>query len=875
MAEKAARDTEIVTGEMTRTAAPAGRAGRARWLSIRRLVACVLAALGLLVGALFLVTSLQLRGSDFQARAESRRNVSFRLADSMRQSSNDLTRMVRLYVSTGDPRYREYYNEILAIRSGTVARPVGYDSSFWDRVLAEGEGFVRYGPPESLTDQMRAAHFAPEEFEALDTSLRVSNDLALLELEVMDRVGRRIPEGVDDSYLADVRADYQRLVDDHYLAEKGQIMRAIDEFIDLVDRRTLADVKAAQSDNRRLFVVQLAILATIVVVGVVALVVVSRLVLRPLDRLVAATRRFSDGEYEERADLRAASDLERLAAAFNEMASSIQRDVAARERAEHEAVEARQVAEDASQAKSSFVAAMSHEIRTPMIGVTGMLEVLAQSGLTPQQRHMVGTAQSSAASLLQIIGDVLDFSKIEAGKLDIVAAPFAVRPLVEGAAATFVHTASSKGLVLEWSVDHRVAAAHVGDALRIRQIVSNFLSNAVKFTDVGGVEVAVGVSDGTATAQTLEFRVTDTGPGVPPDRQRRLFAEFNQAGTTIRQRASGTGLGLVICRRLAELMGGRVTMESELGRGTTMRFTVPLPTGDPDGVQDDGGVPGPGRFIRRPKPTRADAEAEGSLLLLAEDHPVNRTVLCHQLDLAGFHVDTAPDGATALESFRTGRYGLVLTDLNMPGLDGFELTAAIRAHEAATGARRTPVLALSATVIQGEPERCVAAGMDDFIGKPTTIALLAAKLRQWLPHLAWPTTIDLTGGGEAARDGAAPAAAGQAIDGTVLAELTGGDLSMAAEVLQDFVASSTEDLEVLAAALVSGQLDQARRQAHRIKGAARIVGARLVADLAQEMESLATAPGDAAQLGRLAADLAAAVAAVQGAGAASQPRTPA
>ena len=815
--------------------------------SIRRFLAMLLAALGLLVGALLLLTSLQLRGSNYQARAENRRNESFRLADSMRQSSDDLTLMVRLYVSTGRAVYRQHYNEILAIRAGSAPRPLDYDSSFWDRVLAEGKGFVRYGPPLSLTDQMRAADFTPEEFEALAASLAASNDLAQLELEVMDRVAVRIERGIDGTYLADVYPEYQRLIDDNYLAEKGVIMNAVGDFIDLVDRRTLADVERVRSGNRTLFAAQVGTLGAIVLVGVASLLVLNRVVLRPLDGLIAATRRFADGDYEERADERSVAELRRLAGAFNEMATAIQSDVAARERAERAAVEARQVAEDASRAKSTFLAAMSHEIRTPMIGVTGMLEVLSQSGLQPQQRHMVGVAQSSASSLLQIIGDVLDFSKIEAGKLEIVPTTFAIRPLVEAAAVTFFHTASSKGLLLSWSVDDRLAPAHVGDPLRIRQILSNFLSNAVKFTEVGGIDVVarlVGTSPG---AEKIELCVTDTGPGLSPEQQSRLFEEFNQAGESTRERASGTGLGLVICRRLAELMGGEVSMASVLGQGTVMRFTVVLPVGEAADVDPDLAMAGFRRAASRPKPSRVEAEREGSVVLLAEDHPVNRTVLCHQLDLIGFHVDTAPDGRVALEKFTSGRYGLVLTDLNMPGIDGYGLTAAIRRHEEATGAGRTPILALSANVMQGEPERCTAAGMDDFVAKPTTIPFLGGKLRQWLPHLTWPAAPAPAGSGATGGGGPARVAvdlAERAIDTAVLDGLTGGDPEMAASVLLDFLEATRADIDAAQLARSRGQVDEVRRQAHRIKGAARLVGARRLARLAEELERLAGEPGD-------------------------------
>jgi HAMP domain-containing protein len=292
--------------------------------SIRRRLGALLVTLGVLLAALLVVTTLQLRASGAQTRAENRRNESFRLADSMRQSSNDLTLMVRLYVSTGDPRYRGYYDEILAIRAGTAPQPMHYDSSFWDRVIAEGKGFVEYGAPESLVDQMRAAEFTPDEFDALNASLRASNGLAVLELEVMDRVAPRIAQGVDATYLSDVAPDYQRLVDPAYLGQKGVIMGAIGDFIARVEARTLGDVEQARSTSRTLAVVQLVILGLIVLVGVAAMVRASRVVLRPLAELAAATQRFAAGDYQQRVRVGGGSELEELAAAFNSMAAAVQ-----------------------------------------------------------------------------------------------------------------------------------------------------------------------------------------------------------------------------------------------------------------------------------------------------------------------------------------------------------------------------------------------------------------------------------------------------------------------------------------------------------------------------------------------------------------------
>ena len=809
-------------------------------LSLRRLLAILLGVLGLLVAALFVVTTLQLRGANFQSEAENRRTESFLLADSMRQSSNELTRMVRMYVSTGDPRYRDYYEEILAIRAGTAPRPRQYDSSFWDRVLARGKGFVDYGPPESLRQQMRAADFTPAEFAALDASLRASNDLAQLELDVMNRVEPRIRQGVDSAYFADVYPEYRRLVDDAYLVEKGVIMDAIGRFIALVDERTLSDVEGVRDDNRTLFAVQIAILVLIVVAGIAALVVLSRVALRPLGDLIAATRRIAGGHYGERTDIRAVAELEHVAGAFNEMADAVQSDIAAREQAEHEALTARRAAEHANRAKSTFLAAMSHEIRTPMIGVTGMLEVLAQTELTSQQRKMVATAQSSAQSLLQIIGDILDFSKIEAGKLEIAPTTFALRPLVRTAVETFVHTASAKGLLLTWNADEHLAAAHVGDPLRLRQILSNFLSNAVKFTEVGGIEVAARVLDESTEAQTVEFSVTDTGVGIPLDQQKHLFEDFAQADASTAQRHGGTGLGLVICKRLATLMGGDVTLESAPGTGTTMRLTVPLPLGDPAEVDPSTTLLPSTLPATRPKPSREQAAREGSLLLLAEDHPVNRTVLIQQLDIIGFQADTAEDGQEALEMFDSGRYALVLTDLNMPRVDGYELARAIRRHEREAGAPRTPIIALTANVMQGEPQKCMEAGMDDFAAKPTTIPFLAAKLRRWLPHLDWPAQ---DAGSLEANGAEVPAG----LDSAVLDELTAGDPDLAATVMSDFLEASDADLRAVKDAAAAGDLEQVRRSAHRIKGAGRMVGATELTALAEELETAAAASagGDA------------------------------
>ena len=436
-----------------------------------------------------------------------------------------------------------------------------------------------------------------------------------------------------------------------YLAEKGVIMAAVQRFVSLVDARTLRSVQRAQAENRTLGHIEIAILVVIVLVGIGAIAMLSRVALRPLARLIGATRRIADGDYGERVEVRAVSELEHVARAFNEMADAVQADVAARERAEHDAVAARQVAEHASRAKTTFLAAMSHEIRTPMIGVTGMLEVLGRTELTPGQRQMVSTAESSAASLLQIIGDILDFSKIEADKLELSPTTFSLQAVVHAAVETFVHTASSKGLLLTASIDEHLAPAHVGDPLRLRQVLSNFLSNAIKFTEVGGIEVHVVVLEDGSERQQVEFAVSDTGIGIDPEQQQRLFAEFAQAESTTSRRYGGTGLGLVICQRLIVLMGGEVTMES--ARGPARRCAAgAVAAGDPGELQrtERGSIAG----RRAAHAVARGGRARGQPGPARRGPPGNQIVLARQLETIGFHADTAADGQEAYRAIFRG-----------------------------------------------------------------------------------------------------------------------------------------------------------------------------------------------------------------------------
>jgi signal transduction histidine kinase/DNA-binding response OmpR family regulator len=555
----------------------------------------------------------------------------------------------------------------------------------------------------------------------------------------------------------------------------------------------------------------------------------NRLLARPLTLLEAGITSVREGRLEPIRVSRTGDEVEYLGESFNRMITALaasQEEIRQYQELLEERIRQRTQelekamhgALAASQAKSEFLANISHELRTPMNGLLGMLDLVLDSHVGGEQREQVEIAQRCAYSLLDLLNDILDLSKIEAGRMILEEVPFNLRSVAEDCARAQGAKAQQKGVELRFEYIGDITNA-TGDPLRLRQIVANLLSNAIKFTEKGWVSVRQSVSARADGKLNMVLDVADTGAGIPAEKVPLIFEKFTQADSSISRKYGGTGLGLAITKRLVELQGGQIRVESRVGRGSTFTVEIPFET-----------APAAGLIVepRLEQPTAA-LDAKQARLLLVEDNAVNQRVVLAMLRKKNFAIDVANNGQEALDKLEraTEPYNLILMDVQMPVLDGLETTRAIRRNKSWD---YLPIIAMTAHAMIGDRERCLQAGMNAYVSKPVQQAGLIAVIEQYL----------------ASGTGQAVPSKATGVDRILVDKLMQQDRVLVSEMLRLFIEVAPERLEKLETAAACGDSQTLSEEAKSIIAAAEHLASTSLGQLARSI-------GDAAAQGNFGA----------------------
>lgn len=621
------------------------------------------------------------------------REATMALMGELRQETELLTLFVRAYTSTGQTPYLTYYYDVLAIRQGEKPKPENYvaDGGFWDRVIA-GEiqpQFSIEGEKHSLFEQMKSLGFSDEEFAIFDQILGITEAMKRVE-QIAFAATQGLYDPVIDDFVSDGKPQMefanQLVHSQRYNRLKSDLARHLAMLTSKVDERTNNAVHDAEWELEQwIFLTFCNVVFTFALV-IAASQVIHRRVLRPIHRLSDTAEKLAHGDYSARVKIgsihqqvkhnQSVDELVALAKVFNDMAASIEQDIARRLGIQVQLALANDKAEEATRAKSMFLANMSHEIRTPMNAIIGMVYLTLKTELNLRQKNYLTEVYTAAKSLLGIINDILDFSKVEAGKLELEQSPFLLEEVLNNSLTLLRQRAHEKEIELLLNItDSALLEADrvfIGDPLRLGQVITNLVSNSIKFTHQGYVKLTVGIEKREAHQMMLNFSLCDTGIGMSTEQVDRLFHEFTQADGSMTRKYGGTGLGLTIAEKFVELMGGKICVESELGKGSCFRFTAGFP-------------------LAMSLPLQANTRWNLSSLrvMVVDDQPEARMVLSGMLTLMGIGADIHPavtgvaDAQEALllleQAANSGRpYDWLFLDWVMPGMSGEKLLQAIQ-----------------------------------------------------------------------------------------------------------------------------------------------------------------------------------------------------
>lgn len=494
-----------------------------------------------------------------------------------------------------------------------------------------------------------------------------------------------------------------------------------------------------------------------------------------------------------------------------------------------ELAEARDAALESARLKAEFTSNMSHEIRTPLNAVIGMMELLMTTHLTAAQKQYAKVAQSAGEALLRIINDILDFSKMESGHMVLETRNLHLADVIKTVVGLISHPAAVKGVALIVDLQPTIPDPLRGDVGRLQQVLLNLIGNAVKFTEKGSVSIQARMLNETPDHAVLEFRIADTGIGLSQKAKRQLFQPFFQADHSVTRKFGGTGLGLAISKKLVELMGGKMGLESVWGRGSTFWFSVPFMKATSKQRTDGSSV---SSTVRRPVVHAAASDRKRTRILVADDNEFNRILAEEQLVKLGYDVETVSDGAQALSALTKGDFPLVLMDCRMPYLDGYQATLEWRKRET-DGGSRTVVIAMTANVLQADYQRAISAGMDDYLTKPVNIENLKKVLDRWLTKPGKPPMpIE-------ASETPAISALAEAVDLQILRGATQGDLAALERLKGSFFKQSDDLLRQLERAIAAGSVTEVERLAHCLAGSSHCFGAVSMVSALRQIEQAA------------------------------------